>query len=55
MMTTKEYLMRFVQELLAILLKDSSPEKIIDAIEEAVAGGAPMSLQIAHEQSFRNI
>ncbi len=31
------------------LLKDSSPEKIIDAIEEAVAGGAPMSLQIAHK------
>jgi len=31
------------------LLKDSAPEKIIDSIEEALAGGAPMSIQIAHK------
>ncbi len=31
------------------LLKDSAPEKIIDSIEEALAGGAPMSMQIAHK------
>jgi DNA-binding NarL/FixJ family response regulator len=31
------------------LLKDSSPQKIISAIEEANAGGAPMSIQIAHK------
>lgn len=31
------------------LLKDSSPEKIIASIEEALAGGAPMSIQIAHK------
>lgn len=30
------------------LLKDSSPTKIIESIEEALAGGAPMSIQIAH-------
>jgi DNA-binding NarL/FixJ family response regulator len=31
------------------LLKDSSPEKIINSIEEAMAGGAPMSIPIAHK------
>jgi DNA-binding NarL/FixJ family response regulator len=31
------------------LLKDSAPEKIIDSIEEALVGGAPMSIQIAHK------
>ena len=31
------------------LLKDSSPEKIISSIEEALAGGAPMSMKIAHK------
>lgn len=31
------------------LLKDSSPEKIIAGIEEALAGGAPMSMKIAHK------
>ncbi|HAB53427.1 MAG: LuxR family transcriptional regulator [Ignavibacteria bacterium RIFOXYB2_FULL_35_12] len=31
------------------LLKDSSPEKIINSIEEAIAGGAPMSMPIAHK------
>ncbi|MFH1527273.1 MAG: response regulator transcription factor [Bacteroidota bacterium] len=31
------------------LLKDSAPEKIIDSIEEAIAGGAPMSIQIARK------
>jgi len=31
------------------LLKDSAPEKIIDSIEEALAGGAPMSIKIAHK------
>lgn len=31
------------------LLKDSSPEKIIASIEEALAGGAPMSMKIAHK------
>ena len=31
------------------LLKDSSPEKIIISIDEALAGGAPMSMKIAHK------
>lgn len=31
------------------LLKDSSPEKIIDAIKEVLAGGAPMNMKIAHK------
>lgn len=31
------------------LLKDSSPEKIIASIEEALAGGVPMSMKIAHK------
>lgn len=31
------------------LLKDSSPEKIINSIEEALAGGAPMSMPIARK------
>lgn len=31
------------------LLKDSSPEKIIDAIEEVIVGGAPMNMKIAHK------
>ncbi|MFA7289239.1 MAG: response regulator transcription factor, partial [Melioribacteraceae bacterium] len=31
------------------LLKDSSPSKIIEAIEEVLSGGAPMSMQIAHK------
>ncbi|NWF90699.1 MAG: response regulator transcription factor [Ignavibacteriaceae bacterium] len=31
------------------LLKDSSPEKIITSIEEALAGGAPMSMLIARK------
>lgn len=30
------------------LLKDSSPEKIIEAINEVLAGGAPMNIRIAH-------
>ncbi|MCX6151236.1 MAG: response regulator transcription factor [Ignavibacteriales bacterium] len=31
------------------LLKDSSPEKIIDSIKEVLAGGAPMNMKIAHK------
>jgi len=31
------------------LLKDSSPEKIIEAIKEILAGGAPMNMKIAHK------
>ena len=31
------------------LLKDSSPEKIIDSIREVLAGGAPMNMKIAHK------
>lgn len=31
------------------LLKDSSPEKIISAINEVLAGGAPMNMKIAHK------
>lgn len=31
------------------LLKDSSPEKIIDSINEVLAGGAPMNMKIAHK------
>ncbi len=31
------------------LLKDTSPQKIISAIEEVIDGGAPMSPQIAHK------
>ncbi|MFH1194257.1 MAG: response regulator transcription factor [bacterium] len=31
------------------LLKDSVPEKIVASVEEALAGGAPMSMQIAHK------
>ncbi len=31
------------------LLKDSSPEKIIDSIKEVLAGGAPMNMPIAHK------
>jgi DNA-binding NarL/FixJ family response regulator len=31
------------------LLKDSSPEKIISSMEEALAGGAPMSMPIARK------
>jgi DNA-binding NarL/FixJ family response regulator len=31
------------------LLKDSPPEKIIEAIKEVLAGGAPMNMQIAHK------
>lgn len=31
------------------LLKDSTPEKIIASIEEVLAGGAPMNMQIAHK------
>jgi len=31
------------------LLKDSSPEKVIEAIKEVLAGGAPMNMQIAHK------
>lgn len=31
------------------LLKDSSPGKIIDAIQEVMAGGAPMNMQIAYK------
>jgi DNA-binding NarL/FixJ family response regulator len=31
------------------MLKDSSPEKIIDAIKEVLAGGAPMNMKIAHK------
>jgi DNA-binding NarL/FixJ family response regulator len=31
------------------LLKDSTPEKIIAAIDEVLAGGAPMNMQIAHK------
>jgi DNA-binding NarL/FixJ family response regulator len=31
------------------LLKDSSPEKIIDSIKEVLAGGAPMNMEIAHK------
>lgn len=30
------------------LLKDAPPEKIVDAIHEVVAGGAPMNIRIAH-------
>lgn len=29
------------------LLKDSSPEKVIEAVKEVLAGGAPMNMQIA--------
>jgi DNA-binding NarL/FixJ family response regulator len=38
------------------LLKDSSPEKIMDAIQEVMAGGAPMNMQIAYKvlEMFRN-
>ena len=31
------------------MLKDSSPEKIVDAIKEILAGGAPMNMKIAHK------
>lgn len=31
------------------LVKDSSPAKIIESIKEALAGGAPMNMQIAHK------
>lgn len=31
------------------LLKDSSPEKIIDSIREVLSGGAPMNMKIAHK------
>jgi len=31
------------------LLKDSPPEKVIEAIIEVLAGGAPMNMQIAHK------
>lgn len=31
------------------MLKDSSPEKIIEAIKEVLAGGAPMNMKIAHK------
>lgn len=31
------------------LLKDSPPEKVIEAIKEVLAGGAPMNMQIAHK------
>ena len=31
------------------LLKDSTPEKIIDSIKEVLAGGAPMNMKIAHK------
>ncbi len=31
------------------LLKDSSPEKVIDSIREVVSGGAPMNAQIARK------
>lgn len=31
------------------LLKDSPPEKVIEAIKEVMAGGAPMNMQIAHK------
>jgi DNA-binding NarL/FixJ family response regulator len=31
------------------LLKDSTPKKIIDSIEEVLAGGAPMNMSIAHK------
>jgi DNA-binding NarL/FixJ family response regulator len=31
------------------LLKDSAPEKIIDSIQEVLAGGAPMNMKIAHK------
>jgi DNA-binding NarL/FixJ family response regulator len=31
------------------LLKDSSPEKIVSAINEVLAGGVPMSIQIARK------
>ncbi|MBU1097408.1 MAG: DNA-binding response regulator [Ignavibacteriae bacterium HGW-Ignavibacteriae-2] len=31
------------------LLKDSSPEKIVSSIEEVLAGGAPMNMQIARK------
>ncbi|MBI1939726.1 MAG: response regulator transcription factor [Ignavibacteriales bacterium] len=31
------------------LLKDSSPEKIIESIKEVLAGGAPMNMKIAHK------
>jgi DNA-binding NarL/FixJ family response regulator len=39
------------------LLKDSSPDKIIGAIEEVLSGGAPMSMQIAHKvlEIFSNL
>jgi len=31
------------------LLKDSSPEKVIEAVREVLAGGAPMNMQIARK------
>ncbi len=31
------------------LLKDSSPEKIIESIKEVLSGGAPMNMKIAHK------
>lgn len=31
------------------LLKDSAPEKIINSIQEVLAGGAPMNMKIAHK------
>ncbi len=31
------------------LLKDSSPDKIIESIKEVLAGGAPMNMPIAHK------
>ena len=39
------------------LLKDSSPEKIIDAIKEVIAGGAPMNPHIARKviQTFHQL
>lgn len=39
------------------LLKDSTPEKIVDSIEEVLAGGAPMNMQIARKvlKMFSNL
>ncbi len=39
------------------LLKDSSPEKILTAINEVLAGGAPMNMKIAHKvlDIFKNL
>lgn len=31
------------------LLKDSTPDKIIESISEVIAGGAPMNMKIAHK------